>query len=318
MHLRANSECTVVQPGSVAVLSKTIGDIVDKLPEGELSLRDDGKALHIKSGKIKFRLPSMPSEDFPPMPDPVEGSPSVVLKASALAALMRAVTYAASRDDTRPHLAGLNIEADPGKVVGVCTDGHRMALTSVDPERGAFESAVLVPEHGFAALRGMAATKDKDATVVLAAGLSYLRVESAHVEMVVQRSNDAFPPYSKVIPAAGAQHSITVRRDDLVDSVKRIALVAGDKSGGVRFILEPGKLTIVSENPDVGEGSEELDVDYAGPGLTAGCNARYMLDALESFVSDEVTLESNGELDPFKLTAAGETSISVVMPMRCN
>ena len=96
-----------------------------------------------------------------------------------------------------------------------------------------------------------------------------------------------------------------------------MSLVSSDTSGGVRFMVTGGSLRIVSENPDVGEGSEELDVDYAGEAITIGFNAKYILDALNALSDDEIALELSGELDPGVLKPASETMfVGVVMPMR--
>jgi len=83
-------------------------------------------------------------------------------------------------------------------------------------------------------------------------------------------------------------------------------------------MVSPGSLRIVSESPDVGEGSEELDVDYAGPALTIGFNAAYILDVLGALTEDEVVFELAGELDPGVIKPAGETTlfVGVIMPMR--
>src|SRR5690606_41370273 len=108
-------------------------------------------------------------------------------------------------------------------------------------------------------------------------------------------------------------------RQSLVEALRRISLVSSDKSGGIRFMVEPGLLRIVSESPEVGEGSEELDVDYAGDAVTIGFNARYLLDVLTALSEDEVALELSGELDPGVLKPVSDASTSfvgVVMPMR--
>ena len=106
-------------------------------------------------------------------------------------------------------------------------------------------------------------------------------------------------------------------RELLVDSLRRISLVASDKSGGVRLILEPGKLEIISENPDVGEGSEELEVDFDGEKLAIGFNARYLLEALSAMPDDEVALELGGELDPGVIKSVSDSRfVGVIMPMR--
>ena len=111
---------------------------------------------------------------------------------------------------------------------------------------------------------------------------------------------------------------MVVSRAVLSDALKRIALVASDKSGGVRLSVEPGLLKITSENPDVGEGSEELEVDFAGDAISIGFNARYILDVLGSLPTDEVALELNGDLDPgvIKPAQPGLDFIGVIMPMR--
>ena len=72
------------------------------------------------------------------------------------------------------------------------------------------------------------------------------------------------------------------------------------------------------ESPDVGEGSEELDVDYAGEPLTIGFNARYVIDVLSALPDAEIALELSGELDPGVLRPAtdGASFVGVVMPMR--
>jgi DNA polymerase-3 subunit beta len=102
-----------------------------------------------------------------------------------------------------------------------------------------------------------------------------------------------------------------------VDALRRISLVASDKSGGVRLAVEPGKLKLTSENPDVGEGAEELDVDFAGKGLTIGFNAKYILDVLGALPDDQVALELSGELDPGVIKPATDAGfVGVIMPMR--
>ena len=85
----------------------------------------------------------------------------------------------------------------------------------------------------------------------------------------------------------------------------------------MRFNVEPGTLRITSENPDVGEGSEELSVDFAGEPLEIGFNAKYVLDALGALTDDDVRLELGGQLDPGVIRPIGPTDfVGVIMPMR--
>jgi len=137
------------------------------------------------------------------------------------------------------------------------------------------------------------------------------------IQLSVKLAEEAFPPYGKVIPQQQSR-KVRMGRSQLVEALRRIALVANDKSGGVRLQIESGSLNITSENPEIGEGSEELEVDYAGEAVSIGFNAKYLLDALGCLTSDEVVLELSGELDPGVVRPSHEDVdfVGVIMPMR--
>jgi DNA polymerase III subunit beta len=333
----ASAEADIKRPGTVALSARTLFDIVKNLPEGEVKLGiDKHNAVQLRSGKIKFRIPGMPGEDFPSLPSPGE-SGFAELDANVLAQLIALTQYSMSSDDTRPHLAGTLFECDGQSVRMVTTDGHRLSKSEASCEASSSFS-ILVPQKGVLELKRLledakserrpptdkAAEKspergkpgDERATIGVATVGGSVFFRGHDVQLSVKLADEQFPPYAKVIPQSHSRR-VVASRELLVDSLKRISLVASDKSGGVRLMLEPGKLEIVSENPDVGEGSEELDVDFAGEKVAIGFNARYLLEALMALPDDEVALELGGELDPAVIRPVGENRfVGVIMPMR--
>jgi DNA polymerase-3 subunit beta len=329
----ASAEASIKHPGSVALSARTLFDIVKNLPEGEVKLVvDKQNAVQLRSGKIKFRIPGMPGEDFPPLPSPGEGA-FAELEVGLLSQLISLTQYSMSSDDTRPHLAGTLFECDGKAVRMVTTDGHRLSKAEMPYDAGTSFS-ILVPQKGIGELKRLledAKSERKPAPVdkgdrgklsddrvtvgvATVGGNAFFRGQD--VQLSVKLADEQFPPYSKVIPQSHSRR-VVASRELLVDSLKRISLVASDKSGGVRLMLEPGKLEIVSENPDVGEGSEELDVDFAGEKVAIGFNARYLLEALAALPDDEVVLELGGELDPGVVKPLTDARfVGVIMPMR--
>jgi len=76
-------------------------------------------------------------------------------------------------------------------------------------------------------------------------------------------------------------------------------------------------MRISSESPESGDGFDEVPIDYAGPELTIGFNAKYFLDVLGALEEEEVILGLSGELDPAVLRPASDRQfLAVVMPMR--
>jgi DNA polymerase-3 subunit beta len=129
-----------------------------------------------------------------------------------------------------------------------------------------------------------------------------------------------FPPYQQVIPAL-PERSLRAPRVAFGEALRAVALAASDRTGGVKLSVSGGSLRITSESPESGNGFDEIAVDYNGPELTIGFNAKYFLDVLNAIDDDEeVVLGISGELDPAVVRPARESSersyVAVVMPMR--
>jgi DNA polymerase-3 subunit beta len=208
----------------------------------------------------------------------------------------------------------------------VTTDGHRLSKADRRLREGLMLNfSMLIPSKGIAELRRLieSAKAEKGSkeeggpqiSIASDAGNAFFKREG--VMLSVKLADEQFPPYAKVIPQ-GQDKRVVVSRKLMIESLKRMMLVSSDKSGGVRLMISPGSLRIVSESPEIGEGSEELDVDYAGAPLTIGFNAKYINEVLGALADDDVAFELAGELDPGVIKPAGEQTlfVGVIMPMR--
>jgi DNA polymerase-3 subunit beta len=322
----ATAPAEVKKGGSIAVSARTLFEIVKNLPEGDVHWTvGPNHAAEIRSGKVRFRIPGMPGDDFPALPSP-GNSDFFSVEAEVLGDLITKTQYSMSTDDTRPHLAGALFEGEGKLVRMVTTDGHRLSKIDhkLDDSAPMLSFSMLVPNKGIAELKRLIDDAKADAkankeerpqiSVATAGGSAFFKREG--ITLSVKLADEQFPPYGRVIPPQ-QEKRVVLSRASLVEALKRMSLVSSDTSGGVRFMVSAGSLRIVSENPDVGEGSEELDVDYAGEPITIGFNAKYILDVLGSLSDDEVAIELAGELEPGVIRPASDTLfVGVVMPMR--
>lgn len=323
----ATAPAEVKKGGSIAVSARTLFDIVKNLPEGDVYWTvGPNHAAEIRAGKTRYRIPGMPGDDFPALPS-AGSSDFFSLDADVLGDLITKTQYSMSTDDTRPHLAGALFEGEGKLVRMVTTDGHRLSKIEHKLKEGApmLSFSMLVPNKGIAELKRLIEDARGDAkankeegppqiAVATAGGSAFFKREG--IVLSVKLAEEQFPPYARVIPQQ-QEKRVVVSRVALIEALKRMSLVSSDTSGGVRFMVSAGSLRIVSENPDVGEGSEELDVDYAGEAITIGFNAKYILEVLGSLTDDEVALELAGELDPGVIKPVSDTMfVGVVMPMR--
>ena len=313
-------EADVVKKGSIALSARTFFDIVKALPDGDVKIRvGDKHDVHVECGKVKYRIPGMEGDDFPSLPHPGDVK-FAKLDASLLGELIALTQYSMSSDDTRPHLAGTWFQSDDSVVRMVTTDGHR--LSKAESKLKAESFSMLIPHKGIGELkrlvedaRGNKEDKPQNVEVAVSGGHAFFK--RSDIMLSVKLADEQFPPYDKVIPTKQNKRVIAAR-SLLVEALRRISLVAADRSGGVQIELENGQLKIKSQNPEVGEGSEEIEVDYSGDSLAIGFNAKYLLDALSSLPNDEVVLELAGELDPGVVKPVGDGTdfVGVIMPMR--
>jgi DNA polymerase-3 subunit beta len=325
LDLSVSSEhaCEVVKEGALAVPAKHLFEIVRSLPEQEVTLKRAGNNyLEVRSGPSEFRIVGLPAEDFPALPK-FEKVPFVDVVPAELLAQIDLTSFAASTDETRYNLNGVYFEPQGPVLRMVATDGHRLAL-SEKPLAGdyALKRGVILPRKGLHELKkllgeaGDAGTEKPETKLGFAENSAIYRRPG--VVMAMRLIEGMFPDYKQVIPKQG-EKIVKVGRLRLLETLRRVSILASDKSHAVKLELAPGLLRVLSQNPDLGDAKEEVPVEYAGEPLKIGFNSRYITDVAAVLKSDDVQLELADDLSPGVLRGAGPEDAgytAVVMPMR--
>ena len=190
-----------------------------------------------------------------------------------------------------------------------------MEMSVEEPEAPTGDDKLMdqVPDAATALLSG---EMDDDEEIELAFANNSGLAKKGDVTLVMRLIEGEFPNYNQVIPNDLTRHLI-LPTDSLVQAVRRVALLSSERSRAVKLELGDGQLVITSNNPDLGDAREELDVDYAGDPLTIGFNARYLLDAINAVQLKEIRFSFQDELSPSRVTPPDdEKTLAVVMPMR--
>jgi DNA polymerase III subunit beta len=313
--LVAEIKAEVVQEGGISLGAKHLFEIVKGLPGEEVSLKKtENNWAEIKGGKAQFRLVGMSDRDFPRLPD----QNAVEFKevdAPTLASMIDKTIFSVSGDETRRHLSGIYVEWQQGVLRMVSTDGHRLCKAENEVGEGLkLDVGVIVPRKAVVEIRRL--LENVEGTCDLGLHEGHLFVRAKDLCLSAKLVDAQFPPYSQVIPAEN-EKKVLVSRVALLDSLRRMSIMASERNGGIRLDLDNGLLRITSENADLGEAQEDLDVEYKGEKLTIGFNARYFMDILNEMDSEKVIMEFSGELDPGMVHPEEGTSyLGVVMPMR--
>jgi DNA polymerase III subunit beta len=301
--------------GGLTLGARQFHEIVKGLAGEEVHLtRTENNWAEIKAGRAEFKLVGIADREYPKLPAVSEAKLSSV-PSPILRDMLAKTAFSISSDETRQHLAGVLFESDGKTARMVSTDGHRLSKVGRElPGGPVLDKAVLIPRKGVGEIRRVLEGRDGPCFIGVYQGHFVLKADD--IALTVKLNEGQFPPYEQVIPKDN-ERVLQVGRDDLLDAFKRVAIMASDKTMGIRLALDKGKLGIEADNPDLGNAREKLDVDYKGPPVQVGFNARYFIDILTEVTSSEVKVELAGELDPAVVRPAdGSDYLGVIMPMR--
>jgi DNA polymerase III subunit beta len=291
---------------------------VRSLPQDELSLeyRSSQQDVEVISGGARFHLRTLPSEDFPKLPEPREEG-ALTVPASAFVDTIARVARSASRDETRPHLTGVLVSASERQLRMVATDSYRLSVkeTVLDEAlSGSLEANV--PARTLQELGRVAQANSADSIVVSA--LENQVVFSVDDVVLSSRLVEGrFPNYQQLLPES-YEHELKVDRAELLDVVRRISLLA-QKNAPLRLRFSEGALDVSAQTPDVGEASESLPVAFGGEPLEIGFNPEFFRDGLESAESEELVLKLISPLRPGLIQSGDDGGfVYLVMPIRLN
>jgi DNA polymerase-3 subunit beta len=318
--------CQARSTGRAAVPGRHFGEVIRKMPRGELKLGLAGEQIEVRYGDGRgwARFPTQDAAEFPRVPD-LKAESRMSLEGEALARLAARTGYAASNDASRPQLSGVLIHGSDKQLVMVATDGHRLARTS---RKGAFaglsKDGVIVPSRALAAVSRIAEEATSPVEVELAASRSQAsfatQVGDYRVQVIVRLLQGPYPNYEQVIPKNNPRE-LVVRREDLLEAVDIVASHADNLTRQVRFTLGNGTLG-VSSATELGAGNHEIAADYRGDAMEIGYNAAYLLDLLRSMESERVLMRLGTALGAGVVEPVGglphedEDLLCLIMPLR--
>jgi len=313
--IREPIKVEVESEGMLCIPAKKLFEIVKEI-KGDVQITiasEDSQWIRVSAGKSSFRLACLSPDEFPSWPameDPVE----VKFESSVLEGLIERTLYSAGESDTRYTLNGLLFHMEGDKLIVVGTDGHRMALINNElASPVSKELKVIVPRKTASEIRKFLSIDDD---VTMTVGTNHVLFTIGDVEFLARLIEGTYPNYSQVLPS-GNDKLVTMKRQEMISALKLVSVMSRERSNAVKADLESSVMKLSSNNPDLGEASDEVAVTYEGEALSVGFNAKYLLDVLQAMLTEDVTIEMKDQLSPTLLKEAGNDNYKcVVMPMR--
>jgi DNA polymerase-3 subunit beta len=317
--IRGTHIAEVNTPGAITASAKKLYEIVRELPDESVHITVSANSyIEIRCARAQFSLAGSSAEEYPSLPS-FSPDHTATIQAVLFGDMIEKTMYAACTDETRYNLNGVHLEVLPEveKLRMVATDGHRLAY--VDRMLGidlpGLSTGVIIPRKGLTELKRLIEEDDSNELEIAFEGNNGL-ARKGNVTLFMRLIEGEFPKYQQVIPRE-ITHQLVINTDALVQALRRVVLLSAERSHAVKFDLHEGQLSLSSNNPELGEAREDLDIDSAEVDLSIAFNARYLIDALGAIRAKEVRLGFQDSLSPARIIPTDDDdTLAVVMPMR--
>ncbi len=300
----------VSEAGVALVPARLLVDTVKSLSDAPVDVETDQSQARIRCAAYEGLLRLLPVEDFPGLQEP--GGTTVEADAGAFAESVSQVGRAASRDEARPMLTGVLVEISREGCVLVATDSYRLAVRELVASATG-EGRAIVPERALAEA-GRAASTDEKGTVQITVDESQASFRAGGLTLTSRLIEGEFPNYRQLLPE-GHESRLTVSRQQLLDAVRRVGLLARDTTP-VRMEFNALGVKLSSSSPDLGQAVEAVEARYEGEDLTVAFNPQYLIDGLTAAVGESIHLDVRDGLKPGVVHGEDGAFTYLVMPVR--
>ncbi len=270
----------------------------------------------ITAGKSKISLPTLPIEDYPSLDNHPEESEHKISK-KELMNLINKTSFAMAYQDARHFLNGLHLCSNNGKLVAVCTDGHRLAKYESSDD-ASDDLALIIPRKAITEInRILQSFNDNNQMLVTYSYNSKnftLKMEGYKIITKLIEGN--FPNFNKVIPE-DTKAKITIDKTTLKNSLNIISKVVNQQYKGVKLTPEAKTMHLITSNTESEVGEDQIDVLYNGDPMSVGFNISYLQDVIDVISGENIDICINDQNSGCLIRGDKDSeSIYVIMPMR--
>ncbi|MFY0650612.1 MAG: DNA polymerase III subunit beta [Cyclobacteriaceae bacterium] len=283
-------EVEAKENGSIAVPSKILMETLTNLPEQPVtfSIDEETYSIEINSDNGRYKLSGENATDFPKVPSVSDGN-SINISSDVLANAINNTILATSNDELRPAMTGVYMNLSDTNTTFVATDGHRLIRYRRVDIASESDNSMIVPRKALTLLKATLPSENTNVNVEFNVSNAFFKF--GNIFMVCRLIDERYPDYENVIPA-GNDNNMTINRNELLGSLKRIAIYANKTTHQVRLKITGSELQVSSEDLDFSnEANERLSCDHDGEDIEIGFNGKFLIEMLGNMSSKEITIQ---------------------------
>ncbi len=309
----------IKKEGSTTTSSSILYDILRKLQTNakvELTLISENK-LKIVSGNSKFNLLCMPSANFP-LTEETINQKDFEISSQKLLKLLNKTKISISNDETRHYLNGIYFHKTKLEnktfLCGVATDSHRLSYSSIEITSDINIESIILPKKTIFQLISL--LEQNENVIKISNNKSKIKFEMDTGVLVSKVIDGRFPDYNKVIPKDNDK-VLEIKLNDFKNSIERVSTVSSDRKEGVKMLISKDSVQFSVNNPNSGDGVENINAKFNSSDLNISFNSRYLTDIASQIENESIVINLKDPGSPVLIKdLLDKNSFHVVMPMK--
>ena len=307
----------IEKEGSIIIQGKYILDIVRKLPDEFINIEvfDDLKII-VYTENSKFDLNGINKNEYPNINLDLSKNP-LTINCGIFKTIINQTSFAASADESRPILTGINFKITGDIMECNSTDSYRLARKVVKLNDKVDDNYnIVIPSKNL--LEFVKIISDEDEDLELHIFNNKILITAKNLLFQSRLISGTYINTSTLIPEDFILN-IDVNVNELYNVIDRASILTSDKEKNVvTFEIEDKTLLVKSNNSEIGKVEERMNINKdSKENLKISFVAKYMMEALKSFTDEIVTISFVGEVKPIILKSVqDEGLIQLVLPIR--
>lgn len=313
----------VHEEGSTTVPARTFTELVSTLTDKqvEISLNVRTQTLNVHCGASNTDLKCIDAQEFPPMPVP-DLEDGMHINVAVFKEMIQQVAFAASTDEARPILTGVQINVQDNEIILSAADGFRLSIRRAELSAAVSRPiSAVIPARALVELARISADGDQAITMVMPQGRGQVIFRTKDTELVSQLIEGAFPDLEQLIPSRHNTRAV-LATTAFLKACKQAEIFAREGSHIARVNIqstgemEPGQVEISGQSEETGFSQTVVDATIEGQPQLIAFNVKFLREVLDVIRTPNVALETTADTSPGVIRPVGEDNfVHVIMPM---
>lgn len=247
-----------------------------------------------------------------------ESKKKIDINASTFKDLVNQTAFAASNEETKPVLTGINFNIAGNVLECNSTDSYRLARKIIQLSKESEENYnIVIPSHNIVEFCRIM-DEDPDSKVEVHIFNNKVLFKYKNLLFQSRLINGTYPNTANLMPDASYM-VITADLNTFYSVIDRASILTSDREKNIVTLETEGDTLILkSSSIEIGRVEEKMKITKnVEDDIKISFSARYMMEALKSFSTDTVEIHYVGEIKPIILKSNEEETLTqLVLPIR--